>query len=147
MRPIVLALLAFGCITTTAQDRPLPDFSTFAAQVKKHLATDEERQSGYMFIEKRTEQKLDGSGRTRDESVKVFEVYPGLPGEDRYLRLIEEDGKPVPQGKLALQDRERQREVGSYARRVSTGAGRQRETARREKERMRYSAAVDDLFR
>src|ERR1700681_3473317 len=118
MRPIVLALLAFGCITTTAQDRPLPDFSTFAAQVKAHLATDEERQSGYMFIERRTEQKLDGSGRPKDESVKVFEVYPGLPGEDRYRRLIEEDGKPVPQGQLAVHDRERQKKVESYARGV-----------------------------
>jgi hypothetical protein len=147
VRPIVLTLLALLLATAAAQDRPLPDYETFAAQVKKHLATDEERQSGYMFIEKRTEQKLDGSGRPRDESVKVFEVFPGLPGEDRYLRLIEEDGKPVPQGKLALQDRERQREVESYARKVSTGAERQREAARREKERMRYSAAVDDLFR
>ena len=147
MRPIVLALLALVLAAPAAQDRSLPDYDTFAAQVKKHLATDEERQSGYMFIEKRTEQKLDGSGRPRDESVKVFEVYPGLPGEDRYRRLIEEDGKPVPQGKLALQDRERQREVESYARRISTSAERQREAAQREKERRRYSAAVDDLFR
>jgi len=147
VRPIVLALLALVLAAPAAQDRPLPDYDTFAAQVKKHLATDEERQSGYMFIEKRTEQKLDGSGRPRDESVKVFEVYPGLPGEDRYRRLIEEDGKPVPQGKLTLQDRERQREVESYARRISTSAERQREAAQREKERRRYSAAVDDLFR
>jgi hypothetical protein len=147
VRPIVLALLALVLAAPAAQDRPLPDYDTFAAQVKKHLATDEERQSGYMFIEKRSEQKLDGSGRPRDESVKVFEVYPGLPGEDRYRRLIEEDGKPVPQGKLALQDRERQREVESYARRISTSAERQREAAQREKERRRYSAAVDDLFR
>ena len=147
MRPIVLALLALVLAAPAAQDKPLPDYDTFAAQVKKHLATDEERQSGYMFIENRTEQKLDVSGRPRDESVKVFEVYPGLPGEDRYRRLIEEDGKPVPQGKLALQDRERQREVESYARRISTSAERQREAAQREKERRRYSAAVDDLFR
>jgi hypothetical protein len=147
VRPIGLALLALVLAAPAAQDRPLPDYDIFAAQVKKHLATDEERQSGYMFIEKRTEQKLDGSGRPRDESVKVFEVYPGLPGEDRYRRLIEEDGKPVPQGKLALQDRERQREVESYARRISTSAERQREAAQREKERRRYSEAVDDLFR
>ena len=53
-----LALLAVA--TVAAQERPLPDFDTFAAQVKKHLATDEERQSGYMFIERRTEQKVDG---------------------------------------------------------------------------------------
>jgi hypothetical protein len=147
VRPSVLALLVLSLATPAAQDRPLPDYETFAAQVKTHLATDEERQSGYMFIERRTEQKLDGSGRSKDESVKVFEVYPGLPGEDRYRRLIEEDGKPVPQGTLARQDRERQKEVESYAKRVSTSAERQREARQRDKERRQYSAAVDDLFR
>jgi hypothetical protein len=147
VRPIALALLVLFLATPAAQDRPLPDYETFAAQVKTRLATDEERQSGYMFIERRTEQKLDGSGRPRDESVRVFEVYPGLPGEDRYRRLIEEDSKPVPQAKLALRDRERQKEVEAYARRVSTSAERQRETRQREKERRRYDAAVDDLFR
>jgi hypothetical protein len=147
VRPIAFALLVLFLAAPAAQDRPLPDYETFAAQVKTHLATDEERQSGYMFIERRTQQKLDASGRPKDESVKVFEVYPGLPGEDRYRRLIEEDGKPVPQGKLALQDRERQKQVESYARRFSTSAERQRETRQREKERRQYSAAVDDLFR
>jgi hypothetical protein len=147
VRSITLALLVLFLATPAAQDRPLPDYDTFAAQVKTHLATDEERQSGYMFLEKRTEQKLDGSGRPKNESVKVFEVYPGLPGEDRYRRLIEEDGKPVPQSKLAQQDRERQQKVESYARSVSTSAERQKETRQREKERRQYSAAVDDLFR
>jgi hypothetical protein len=147
VRPIALALLVLFLANPGAQDRPLPDYETFAAQVKTHLATDEERQSGYMFIERRTEQKLDGSGRPRDESVRVFEVYPGLPGEDAYRRLIEEDSKPVPRTKLAAQDRGRQKEVEEYARRLSTGAERQRETRQREKERRRYDTAVDDLFR
>jgi hypothetical protein len=147
VRPIALALLVPLLAAPAVQDRPLPDYDTFAAQVKTHLATDEERQSGYMFIERRTEQKLDGSGQAKEESRKVFEVYPGLPGEDRYRRLIEEGGKPVPQDKLARQDRERQKEVEAYARKVSTSAERQRETQQREKERRQYSAAVDDLFR
>ncbi len=142
----VLLLLA----TPAAQDRPLPDHDTFAAQVKKHLATDEERQSGYTFLERRLEQKLDGSGRTKDESVKVFEVYPGLPGEDRYRRLIEEDGTPVAPDKLAKQDRERQKRVEAYARKLaSTATPSERRSAAREedKQRREYSAAVDDLFR
>src|SRR5687767_2947538 len=104
MRPVVLALLLLAA--PAAQERPLPDYDTFAAVVKKHLATDDERQSGYTFVERRVEQKLDGSGRTKSETVKVFEVYPGLPGEERYRRLIEEGGKPVPPDKLEKQDRE-----------------------------------------
>src|SRR3954467_8658208 len=127
MRPFVFALLVASLSTgVPAQDRPLPDYGTFAAQVKAHLATDEERQSGYMFIERRTEQKLDGAGQPKEVSVKVFEVYPGLPGEGRYRRLIEEDGRPVPKDKLAQQDRDRQKEAESYARRVSTDGERQK---------------------
>src|ERR1700724_4231722 len=118
MRSVFLSLALIGALA--AQARPLPDYETFAAQLRAHLATDEERQSGYTFIERRIEQKLDASGRSTSEAVKVFEVYPGLPGEGRYRRLIEEDGKPVLQGKLAAQDRERQKEAESYASRVST---------------------------
>jgi hypothetical protein len=147
MRPIALAPLVVLLAVPAAQDRPLPDYETFAAQVKAHLATDEDRQSGYMFVERRTEQKLDGLGRSTDESVKVFEVYPGLPGEERYRRMIEEDGKPVPESKLAQKDRDRQKEVESYARRMTTTAGRDRDTQQREKDRRRYNAAIDDLFR
>jgi hypothetical protein len=148
VRPAVaLALLVAVLATPAAQERPLPDYDSFADQVKKHLATDEERQSGYMYVERRTEQRVDGSGRTTRESAKVFEVYPGLPGEDRYRRLIEEDGKPVPQGKLADKDRERRKDVESYARKISTPSERQKETQQLDKDRRRFSAATDDLFR
>src|SRR3954471_13007415 len=107
MRVLCVVLLILA--TPAAQERPLPEYETFAAQVKKHLATDEERQSGYTFTERRIEQKLDEAGRTKDESSKVFELYTGLPNEDRYRRLTEEDGKPVPPAALARQDRERQK--------------------------------------
>ena len=145
MRAVVLAL--FLLATPAAQERPLPDFDTFAAEVKKHLATDEERQSGYSFIERRVEQKLDGSGRTKDESVKVFEVYPGLPGEERYRRLIEEDGKPIPPEKLAKQDRERQEKVEEYARRLQNVSRQQAAAREADKAWREYSAAVEDIFR
>ena len=146
-RLIVLALLIPLLPSPAAQERPLPDFDAFAAQVKLHLATDEERQSGYMFVERRTDQRLDSSGRTLHESVKVFEVYPGLPGEDRYRRLIEEDGKPVGAAKLAQADRDRRKEVESYAKRVASASGRQKETQEIEKERRHYNEAIDDIFR
>lgn len=95
MRVVTCLLVVAVLVTARAQERPLPDFDAFAAQVKRHLATDEERQAGYMFLERRTEQRLDSSGSTQHESVKVYEVYPGLPGENRYRRLIEEDGRPA----------------------------------------------------
>jgi hypothetical protein len=145
MRFVVLLILLLT--TPAAQDRPLPDYDTFAAEVKAHLATDEERQSGYTFIERRIEQKLDGSGRTKEETVKVFEVYPGLPGEERYRRLVEENGRPVPPARLAKQDRERREDAEEYAETL-TNVSRQQAAAREyEKARREYQAAVDDLFR
>ena len=142
---LLLALVLVA--TPVAQDRALPDYETFAAQVKIHLATDEERQSGYMFLERRVEQKLDASGRLKEEGVKVFEVYPGLPGEDRYRRLIEENGKPVSGDELARQDRERQKNVEAYVRTLSSGSHGRKAARELETERRKYAAAVDDIFR
>jgi len=146
-RLIPLALVVTFLSIPAAQERPLPDFASFAAQVKKKLAIDEERQSGYMFTERRTEQKLDGSGRPTSESVKVFEVYPGLPGQDRYRRLIEADGKRVPPPKLAEEDRDRRRDVEDYAKKMADASDRRKQEQQLDKQRSRYSAAIDDLFR
>jgi len=145
MRFLVVALVLAA--TPLAQERPLPDFNTFAAQVKKHLATDEERQSRYMYVERRTEQKVDSTGRQTSESVKVYEVYPGLPGQERYRRLIEENGRRIDPDKLAEQDRERQQAVDSYLKAQSSEPRRQKIAREREKARLRRSAAIDDLFR
>jgi hypothetical protein len=145
MRQLFSLLVLLGALA--AQDRPLPDFETFATQVKAHLSTDEERQSGYTFLERRIEQKLDASGRSKDQAVKVFEVYPGLPGQERYRRLIEEDGKPVAADKLARQDRDRLKDVEAYARKLSNPAERDKAARDQEKERRQYAAAVDDIFR
>jgi hypothetical protein len=146
--PIALAgALAATVSVTFAQDRPLPDYETFAQGVRTHLATDEERQSGYMFLERRTQEKLDGSGHPHDPTVKVFEVYPGLPGEDRYYRLIEEDGHPIAADKLAKEDRSRRQEVEGYSRKVSSESGREKMTRDQEKEKRERAAAIDDLFR
>src|SRR5687767_1516234 len=106
-----LALVVLLLAVPSAQERPLPDFNAFAAEVKKHLATDEERQSGYVFNERRVEQKVNAAGRVTGESVKVYEVYPGLPGENRYLRLVEEDGRATPPDRLAKQDAERRKKA------------------------------------
>ena len=145
MRAIVLAALLL--VAPTAQERPLPDFNAFAAEVKKHLATDEERQSGYVFTERRVEQKVNAAGRVTDESVKVYEVYPGLPGENRYLRLIEEDGRPTPPDRLAKQDAERRKKAEEYARKQTVVSERQKEAREQDKARREYSAAVEDIFR
>ena len=145
MRALALAVLLV--VAAPAQERPLPEFNTFAAEVKKHLATDEERQSGYVFNERRLEQKVNAAGRVTDESVKVYEVYPGLPGEDRYRRLIEENGRPTPPERLARLDAERRKKAEEYARKQAVASERQKEARTQDKARQEYSAAVEDIFR
>src|SRR5512134_4018233 len=94
MHRIGFALVLAGA-TLAAQDRPLPDQESFLKETRKHLQTDSTLQSSYVYVETRREQKLDKHGRIRNESVKVFESYPGLPGEARWERLIAENGRPV----------------------------------------------------
>ena len=107
---MVRFLVAFAIVLASfqplrSQEKPLPEYDSFVAEVKKRLQTDEALQSGYAFSERHTEQKVDGSGKVKEQHVQVFEVYPPLPGEEPYRRLIEEDGKPVPADKLAKKDR------------------------------------------
>lgn len=143
----LLLLLAVLSTPATAQERPLPNFETFAAEVKKHLATDEELQSGFVYNERRVEQKVNAAGRVTSESVKVFEVYPGLPGEPaRYRRLIEEDGHPTSPTALAKQDADRRKKAESYAKRQAMPESQRKDARELDKARKAYSDAVDDLF-
>jgi hypothetical protein len=132
-----------------AQERPLPEFNAFVAQVKARLQTDSDLQSGYSYTERAVEQKLDSSGRVKDENVKVFEVYPALPGEEPYRRLVEEDGKPVPASELARRDRDRQKHVEEYAQRLSarqTDGDRQKAARQYEKAVKERADDIDDIF-
>lgn len=131
-----------------AQDRPLPDQASFLAETRKHLQTDSTLQSSYVYVEKRRELKLDKDGHTTEESVKVFENYPGFPGEDRWERLISEDGRPVPPAELAKQDRERLKRANEMAQRLADDPAKERGRQEREYEKARRErdAAVSDIF-
>lgn len=143
---VVLLLLAARAL---AQDRPLPDPATFLPEVKKRLQTDQSLTSSYSYVETRRERKLDDRGVATSESVKVFESYPGLPGEPRWERLISEDGRAVPKDELAKKDRERQQKAEEYARRLSVQPEKERERQDREldKDRRETAKMVDDAFR
>ena len=91
-----MALVCLLATSSAAQMRPLPDPQPFLQEVKKRLQPDEERQSGYMYVQTQRNQKLDKAGRSTSESVTVAESYPGLPGEGRWSREISRDGQPVP---------------------------------------------------
>jgi hypothetical protein len=136
-------------VPVSAQERPLPDLKTFLPEVRTRLQTDQTLQSSYSYVETRRERKVDGKGRTTDESVKVYENYPGLPGEGRYERLISENGRPVPRADIEKKDRERQQKAEEYAKRltVQPEKERARQTRDYDKARREMAEVVDDIFR
>jgi len=144
---VVLGFVIAGSILD-AQNRPLPDQESFIRETRKHLQTDSVLQSSYVYVETRRELKLDKNGRTREESVKVFESYPGLPGESRWERLIAENGRPVPAQELAKQDRERQRKAAAMVQRLAEDSSKERARQTREYQQSRRERddAVNDIF-
>jgi len=144
---IGFALVIVGA-TLAAQDRPLPDQESFLKETRKHLQTDSTLQSSYVYTETRREQKLDKQGRISEESVKVFESYPGLPGEARWERLVSENGRPVPKEELAKQDRERQAKAAGMAKRLTEDGPKERARQEREyqKSRRERDDAVSDIY-
>jgi hypothetical protein len=148
--PPILVALGFLIAGSTlgAQNRPLPDQESFLTETRKHLQTDSTLQSSYVYVETRRELKLDKDGRTRGESVKVFESYPGFPGEDRWERLIAEDGRPVPAEELARQDREREQKANEMVQRLARNSS--KELARQERElqkaRRERDEVVSDIY-
>ena len=144
---VVFGFVIAGSIAG-AQNRPLPDQEPFLRETRKHLQTDSVLQSSYVYVETRRELKLDKSGRTREESVKVFESYPGLPGETRWERLIAEDGKPVPARDLTKQDQERQKKAAGMVQRLAEDSSKERARQTREYQKVRRERddAVNDIF-
>jgi hypothetical protein len=144
----VLAICVWAGARVVAQDRPLPDLEPFLRETRKHLETDSSLQAGYMYRETRREQKLDKQGRVAEETVEVYENYPALPGEERWERLIEKNGRPLPAKDLEEQDRERRQKAEEVAERLAeeTPADRaqqQQEWQRRRRERERQ---IDDIW-
>jgi hypothetical protein len=148
MRFFLLPLIACLAVPAVGQERPLPDYATFLAEARKRLQADDVRQSGYVYVETRREQKLDKSGRSTKETLDVFESYPAMPGEFRWQRQIVEDGKPVSPEDLAKKDRERQQKVLEYARKLEREPDKVRaaEAKKRSEEQWETDRAVDDAL-
>lgn len=149
MRLIWGCLIAILAIPAAGQDRPLPDYATFMAEVRKRLEADDVRQSDYVYVETRREQKLDATGTSTKETLDVFESYPALPNESRWQRQIVKDGKPVPPDDLAAVDRERQKKVLEYAKTLERNPEKVRDAERKkhDEERRDSDRAVDDALR
>jgi hypothetical protein len=148
MTRCALVWLCLLVVPLTAQDRPLPDQDAFLEETRKHLQTDASLQSSYMYVETRHERRLDKQGRVKEETVRVYENYPGLPGERRWERLVEENGQPISAEALAKQDRERRERAQAVAGRLASQPAKERARQEREwdKQRREVEETVGDIF-
>jgi hypothetical protein len=131
------------------EERPLPALEPFLNEVRARLETDASRQYGYSYRETRRRSSIDGRGRRRDESVTVVESYPGLPGEgERWERVIERDGQPVPEAEIRKKDDDRRRKAERLARQLAAQAPADKARAERDMARARRERAelVNDVF-
>ena len=149
MRLICGCLIAIQVVSAAGQDRPLPDYATFMAEARKRLEADDVRQSEYVYVETQRQQKLDASGASTKETLDVFESYPAIPNESRWRRQTVKDGKPVPPADLSEVDRERQKKVLEYAKKLERNPEKVREAERKkhDEERRDSERAVDDALR
>jgi hypothetical protein len=134
---------------TAAQERPLPELQPFLAEARMRLQTDNERQRSYIYVETQKRMKLDEAGRARSESVKVVESYPALPGEDeRWERVLEENGRRKTEAELARQDADRRRTAEGIAKRITTQSAADKARAARDYEGSRREALarINDIF-
>jgi hypothetical protein len=145
----IAAVVICAISALSAQDRPLPELEPFLKEVRARLETDASRQFGYSYVETRRRTSIDGKGRRRDESVTVLESYPGLPGEgERWERVVERDGKPVPAAELRKGDDARRRKAERYARALSAETPADKAKVERERAAARRERAelVNDVF-
>jgi len=145
---LTIAVALVSVTAPVAQERPLPDQEGFLREVRARLQTDSALQSGYIYVETRREQKLDGRGRVEQESVKVYESYPGLPGEDRWERLISENGRPRAASDLEKELRDRQKKAEAMVLEATDQPAKQQARQQREyaTRRREFDAMLDDLF-
>lgn len=148
----LLSLL--GCLLlpprpAAAQEPPLPDLQTFLTEARRHLATDDARQSQYTYLERRADVRVSALARVSTGPVKVWQVFPGDGEIETYRRLIEVDGRPVSPGDLEKQDRRRRAEVLDLVqKRARESAADRRKRLDRQAERAREAQLeIDDVFR
>ena len=146
---LALVVVAASGAGRAAQERPLPDLEPFLAQARTRLQTDNERQRSYTYVETQRTRKLDGAGKPRSESVKVVESYPPLPGEDeRWERVLEENGRKKTEAELASQDANRRNTAEGVARRLSSQNPADQGKAAQSRDHQRREALqrINDIF-
>ena len=99
-----LALVVLAVPAWTQNGPPLPNEETFFAAARENLARAGQEQWRYAYKERRTELHMNPFGRIGSGGTRVFEVVPTSRTAST-RRLLERDGKPVPDARPEPQER------------------------------------------
>jgi hypothetical protein len=105
-RALIAAVLAGVEVMARGQGAPLPDRTTFFAQVRARLSVTRLTENGLAYGERSPELRLNPVGRMGTGPVVLAEVYPFPEFDLTYRRVVERGGRPVPPSHLAAQDRQ-----------------------------------------
>lgn len=90
---------------------PLPDLTTFEADVKARLRTDRALQAQYTFLERTNEIQIGKLGKVSVGATKLYEVYPSPDPGNTYKRLLAVNGTPISAAELARNDAKHRQDV------------------------------------
>jgi hypothetical protein len=117
------------------------DTAALLREVRKRIPLDVEFQSGYVCVQRETDDRLDSDGHQTSRSIREYELYPAAGGNPPLKRLIARDGVPLSPEELAGNDRRRQAELAASPR------DRDKRLQHEAEERRERQALMDEVFR
>lgn len=120
---------------------PAQDARSIVQRSLQNDSTNSERARNYTFLEKSVEKKLDGEGRVTSTSDKLYDItiLYGTP----YRRLIQRDGKPLPERDASREEERFQKAVAKREKESQEERGRR--LAREQKDRERQRAFLKEI--
>jgi hypothetical protein len=145
-----ITILCFLACAGRAQESagPLPDRDSFLRAVRRNLHSDRLLLSQYTFTEKMSVRTLGKNGQVRKTDERIYEVYPSVEEELTYRKLISRDGKPLSPKELAGQEREQDKKLGKYRRRLERSGpdGKSEADAKAERARREEEEVLDEIL-
>jgi len=141
-----LAILVSGLLSSPIRaqevEKPLPEFASFVAEVKSRLHMNQSLLKNYTYQQRNIQKHLDKNGRVKKVETSLYEIFPDADPELTYRRLVEKDGKRVPERELTKQLRDyEKRRAKKDKKRLESDAKADEKAKNEERE------AIDEAFR
>jgi hypothetical protein len=142
---MLLSSLLLLMLWPQEQEKPLPEQTSFMADFRKTLHSDDKLLSKYTYTEKDTEITLDSKGKTKKSETDVYQVIHAEEEWKTYRRQIVKNGVTLTEKELDKQDREEKERVSkeTLKREKKSEEKRQEEKAKEDREEKEI---LDDVF-